>query len=116
MCHHMVDKGYGQVLTNHVVLQGRVGEGLNERVLPSGDRVVSFKVIVDRSPSDTGGKASDMIDCVALSTGLRRKALRLAPGIRVDLEGALRRRFFRAGGALVSRYEVEIHSLTRVQG
>jgi single-strand DNA-binding protein len=110
----MVNKVPIEEPTNQVVLRGRVGEGANERTLPSGDRVVNFRVTVDRVPHDSSGTSSDTIDCVVLTTGLRRKALRLTPGVCVDLEGALRRRFFRSGGALISRYEVEIHSLNRV--
>ena len=109
----MTKKADLEACTNQVVLRGRVGEGASERNLPTGETSVTFRVIVDRQ-GQQGGKPSDTIDCVALSAGLRRKVLKLAPGMYVDLEGALRRRFFRSGGALISRYEVEVRSLTRV--
>lgn len=88
---------------------------MSERTLPSGDQSVSFRVIVDRGTDAAAGKSSDTIDCVAFGGAIRRKVLGLTEGVHVDLEGSLRRRFFRSGGALVSRYEVEIESLTRVQ-
>lgn len=45
----------------------------------------------------------------------RAAALRLAPGDHVEVQGSLRRRFFRAGGAAVSRYEVEAAAVRRVR-
>ncbi len=99
---------------NQIVLRGRLGEGVAERNLVTGEATVTFRVIVDRAQRGRDGKSSDTIDCVALSAALRRKVLKLSPGIHLDIEGALRRRFFRSGGALISRYEVEVHSLTKV--
>ena len=110
----MTKKVATQGCMNQIVLRGRLGEGVGERSLPTGDTTVTFRVIVDREKQGRDGKSSDMIDCVALSAALRRKVLKLTPGIHIDLEGALRRRFFRSGGALISRYEVEVHSLTKV--
>ena len=51
-----------------------------------------------------------------LDAATRRTALRLRPGDLVDVEGALRRRFFGGPGGRQSRYEVEASALRRVSG
>lgn len=94
---------------NRVHLVGRFSGEAQERVLPSGDKVVSFRVVVPREDS-----GADTIDCAAWSGRARRTALSLRPDQVISIEGALRRRFFRAGGSLASRYEVEASLLTRL--
>ena len=98
---------------NEVVLVGRVSGEPAERELPSGDVIVTWRVVVDRPPpraTDTGGRAQsiDTIDCVAWKPGARRTARGYVAGDVVAVEGALRRRFWRGGGALASRCEVEV--------
>jgi len=95
---------------NEVVLQGRVSVAAEERVLPSGDAVWTFRLVVPRG--DQRGRATiDTIDCAVWSGRARRTAAGLAAGDQVSLTGALRRRFFRSGGATVSRVEVEVATL-----
>ncbi|MGB7817881.1 MAG: hypothetical protein WBL35_03990 [Ornithinibacter sp.] len=65
----------------HVV--GRVSGVTDPRALPSGDVVVTVRVVVPREASG------------------------------VEVEGPLRRRFFRAGGSVASRYGVEARRLRR---
>ncbi len=95
-----------------VVLTGRVTTGPEERVLPSGDRVVSFRVSVPRRPTPLGRgsrQRSDWIDCVTGSARCRRSVLRWSVGDVVEVEGVLRRRFLRAPGPAGStRLEVEM--------
>ncbi len=113
---------------NEIRLVGTVSAAPQERVLPSGDRLVALRVVVPR----TGPKRTptsppvDAIDITCWSSATRRTALRLGPGVLVRVEGALRRRFFRTGGGFggsaggasampLSRYEVEVSSISRVK-
>ena len=58
----------------------------------------------------------DTIDVVCWTAATRRTALRLQADDQVELEGALRRRFFGGPGGRQSRYEVEASALRRVSG
>jgi single-strand DNA-binding protein len=109
---------------NEVVLVGRVSAPAVERELPSGDMIMIWRLVVDRPPRRTragvgravGGRSPtiDTLDCVAWTAGLRRTARSLAAGDVVAVEGALRRRFWRAGSAAASRCEVEVLQLRRL--
>jgi single-strand DNA-binding protein len=101
---------------NEVRLVGRVSGVGEQRELPSGDAVVQLRVVVPRpagagSSASSGGSRVDTIDVACWTARTRRSALRLADGATVEVSGALRRRFFRAGAATVSRYEVEASRL-----
>jgi single-strand DNA-binding protein len=105
---------------NEVVLVGRVSGVPEERELPSGDSLVAWRVVVARPAPRRGPPAGvrpttvDTLDCVAWTPALRRTARGLSDGDVVAVEGALRRRFWRAGSAASSRYEVEVSALRRV--
>src|SRR5690606_3333586 len=71
---------------NEVRLAGRISGEPEERVLPSGDRVVVFRVVVARE----GGRP-DTIDCAAFRGDLRRKLRGWTAGDVVELDGSLRR-------------------------
>ena len=107
-----------QVTRNEVLLVGRVSGTPQERELPSGDVLVAWRVVVDRPPGrrPTTGRSPtiDTVDCVAWSGAVRRTARGLGDGDVVSLQGALRRRFWRAGPGAASRTEVEVESLRRV--
>lgn len=97
---------------NEVLLVGRVSAAPEERTLPSGDVLLSWRVVVDRAPSNRAAAPRavtvDVVDCVAWAAGPRRTAGSWALGDVVQVEGALRRRFWRAPGGAASRYEVEV--------
>lgn len=102
---------------NTVSLAGRVSSQPLERELPSGDRVVTFRLVMgrDRTPMTARSKqVSDWVDCAAWAGQVRRRVATWEVGDRVELEGALRRRFFRDGGGAASRLEVEVLSARRV--
>lgn len=94
--------------TNRVQLQGRLSRPPEEKLLPSGDRMWSFRVVVPRE--DGGRPGVDWVDCAVWGGRLRRTVATWAEGDVVEVHGALRRRFFRAGGQPVSRVEVEATS------
>ena len=111
---------------NEVGLVGRLSAQAEDRELPSGDHIVTLRVVVPRkggrarraSPEGGGPRSPgvDTIDVVCWSAATRRAALRLRPGDIVELDGALRRRFFGGPTGRQSRYEVEAAALRRVGG
>ena len=56
----------------------------------------------------------DTIDVTCWTSITRRVAEKLGPGDVVEVTGALRRRFFRGGGGVQSRYDVEVSALRRM--
>ena len=103
---------------NEVRLVGRLSATPEPRELPSGDHLVSFRVVVDRPASrrSPGGRAVtiDTLECVVWTSALRKAAVAWHPGDVLELEGALRRRFWRTPGGPSSRYEVEVNRARRV--
>lgn len=110
----------GPTHRNEVVLVGRVAAEPSPTQLPSGDEVVSLRLIVERCPpapreqSTIRGPGVDTLDCSAWRPGIRRTVLRWGPGDVVEVTGALRRRFRRTESGPVSRWEVEIAGARRV--
>lgn len=100
---------------NCVELVGRLAAPAAERVLPSGDRLVQFRLVVSR-PARGHGVAVDTVDCAAWTATLRRKVQAWQEGDLIGVTGALRRRFWRsAAGSPASRYEVEVGAARRVR-
>jgi single-strand DNA-binding protein len=94
---------------NVVSLSGRLSAPVQSRTLPSGDELVSFRVIVRRLE---GGV--DTLDCVAFRADVRRRAQSWGSGDRLEIDGVLRRRFWRGSAGPVSRTEVEVRTARRV--
>jgi len=92
--------------SNRVSLVGRLARAAAERELPSGDLLCTFRLVVARDGERPGPRV-DALECVTWSARLRRSVRTWRPGDVVQVEGSLRRRFFRAGGAVASRVEVE---------
>ena len=100
---------------NTVTLVGRVSAAPESRDLPSGDRLVTLRVVVDRPPARGSTKrVVDVIDVACWSKRTQRTATSVGPDETVRVEGALRRRFFATGAGRASRYEVEAARLVRV--
>ncbi|GAA3532360.1 hypothetical protein GCM10022234_31680 [Aeromicrobium panaciterrae] len=101
---------------NHVTLAGRVSASPEAHILPSGDEVVSFRLIVPRSAAARrrSKQPVDTIDCAAWTSALRRAVRRLEPGTEVVVTGELRRRFSRGPAGPISRVTVELDSCERV--
>jgi single-strand DNA-binding protein len=99
---------------NEVLLVGRLSAAPEVRVLPSGDEITTWRLVVARDDVAEGRAAQDTIDCTAWSSRTRRSASSWAPGDVVEVEGALRRRFWKTPAALASRCEVEVSRVRRV--
>ncbi len=96
---------------NVVALRGRVLRDPVERELPSGDLIVKVRLGVGRDPTArhrSTKQTSDWVDCIAWTSRLRRTTGCWAPGDQVLVEGALRRRFYRAGPTTATSLEVEL--------
>lgn len=105
---------------NEVQLRGRLSAVPEARALPSGDMVVTLRLVVPRVPgrrrgtTGTGRSATvDTIDCTLWRADLRRRAVRWGPGDQVVVSGSLRRRFWRGQGQTRSRYDVEVVTARR---
>lgn len=97
---------------NEVRLVGRVSGPPESKELPSGDVVVQLRVVVGRPPSERKTQV-DTIDASCWTPTARRAALRQHEGDVVEVAGALRRRFYRAGATTQSRYDVEAMTVRR---
>ncbi len=100
---------------NLVTLVGRVSAAPERRTMPSGDELVTLRLVVDRAAPSSGGKRTvDVIDVACWSKRTQRTTRGLAPGDALRVEGSLRRRFFATGAGRASRYEVEADRLVRL--
>lgn len=95
---------------NCVRLVGRVSAAPEARELPSGDRLVTFRLVVPRPPAAMAhsGVSVDTFDCAVWKPALQQRVLRWEGGESVSLAGALRRRFWRGVAGAASRTEVEV--------
>lgn len=94
---------------NDVALRGWVTTCATERELPSGDIVVQFRIAITRPE---GGV--DTIDLESWSAKSRRTALSLKDGEWVEIQGAIRRRFWKSGQGLASRWQVVTNEIKRL--
>lgn len=100
---------------NEVTLCGRVSADPEVRELPSGDELVTFRVVVPRGEDAAGRRRVDVLDCAAWSARLRRSTRSWRAGDVVEVSGAVRRRFFRGARGPASRVEIEVAAARRVR-
>ena len=91
---------------NDVVLRGKMSAPAELRTLPSGDLLISFRLIVKRPKPREGGRTVDVLPCISYDRALRRRAAAWQPGDLIEVEGALQRRFWRTGTGTASMCEV----------
>ena len=94
---------------NLVKLRCRISGEKREKVLPSGDSVLEFRLVVKRD--DDG---YDTLDIAAWKAAIRKRALALADQEWVEVTGVIRRRFWNSPGGLSSRWQVEARELVRL--
>ncbi|MDP9453578.1 MAG: single-stranded DNA-binding protein [Actinomycetota bacterium] len=84
---------------NLVLLRGRLSRAPEQRLLPSGDHLVTYEVTVPRPEGRAESVPVSWMEAPA-------SAAELAVDEEVVVIGRVRRRFFRAGGTTQSRTEV----------
>ena len=101
---------------NEVRIVGRLGQNVNQRDLPSGDLMVCFSIVVDRAALKSSSRVKvDTIVCQATTKSVVSRLDSLEAGQWVQVEGVLRRRFWRSGAGLGSAMEVEVRRLVRAR-
>ena len=95
-------------------LTDALGCGLQALGVPECTRLLGPDAPGAVVPHGVRATTVDTIDCVAWTSGPRRKASQFVAGDVVSVGGALRRRFWRAGAGAVSRCEVEVTAVRRV--
>lgn len=99
--------------SNSVHLVGRVTSIAEDIQLPSDTILTRFRIVVPRAKPTTKTTV-DTIDLVAMKAGLQKRARTLVVGEIVEVEGEIRRRFWKAGMSVASRVEIEISSLSKL--
>jgi len=95
---------------NDVLLRGRVSREAVEKELPSGDKVVEFRLIITREKLS----GVDTLDIGAWSAKARRSALTLKADEWIEISGSIHRRFWSAPTGLASRWQVEAAEISRI--
>lgn len=93
---------------NEVCLVGRVSADPESRELPSGDVLWLFRLVVRRPEGAVTRQTVDVLECCAWTARAQRTVRGWHEGDHVELEGAVRRRFFRTGAGTASRFEIEM--------
>ena len=99
---------------NEVFLEGRVSSLPTEKLLPSGDTVTEFRIVIDRKNPKGEKREVDTLDIAVWLAKTRKKAMTLQIDDWVSIDGAIRRRFWKAPTGLASRWQVEASQLRRL--
>lgn len=98
---------------NSVHLIGRLAAAPEVREMPSGDVAVVWRLVVDRARPGARGRV-DTVACIAWAAAPRRAAMRWRADDIVEVDGALRRRFWRTPTGAASRHEIEVLRARRI--
>jgi single-strand DNA-binding protein len=100
---------------NKVSLVGRLSGEVKEKILPSGSKVVEFRLIIEREKDLSGSKQLvDTIDIATWSAVGRKSALKLNENAWISVSGAIRRRFWQSPTGLASRWQVEASEIKSI--
>jgi len=100
---------------NQVELVGRLSGAAQEKVLPSGSKVVEFRLIIEREKDRSGSKQLvDTIDIATWSAVGRKSALKLDENAWISVNGSIRRRFWQSPTGLASRWQVEASEIKSI--
>jgi single-strand DNA-binding protein len=95
---------------NDLLLRGRVSAPATSKELPSGDKVVEFRLIITR----TEREGVDTLDIAAWSAKSRKIALTLAGDEWVEISGSIHRRFWQSPTGVASRWQIEADEILRL--
>ena len=95
---------------NDVLLRGRVSAEATSKELPSGDKVVEFRLIITREERE----GVDTLDIAAWSAKSRKIALALQPDEWVEISGSIHRRFWQGPAGVASRWQVVAAEIVRL--
>jgi single-strand DNA-binding protein len=95
---------------NDLLLRGRVSAPATVKELPSGDKVVEFRLIVSRIDRD----GVDTLDIAAWSGKSRKTALSLKSDEWIEVSGSVHRRFWQSPAGLASRWQIEASEICRL--
>jgi single-strand DNA-binding protein len=98
------------VAVNEVRLVGRLSRDPEMRVLPSGDQMWTFRVVVPRAPGGRTKQSVDVLDCAVWGGRVRASVASWSADDVVEVAGPMRKRFFSSGAGPASRVEVEVTS------
>jgi len=100
---------------NQVSLVGRLSGVAKEKILPSGSKVVEFRLVIEREQDRSSSKKLvDTIDIATWSAVGRRSALKLGENSWISVNGAIRRRFWQSPSGLASRWQVEASEIISI--
>ncbi len=95
---------------NDVLLRGRVSAQATTKEMPSGDKVVEFRLIVSREHRE----GVDTLDIGAWSAKCRKAALTLKSEEWIEISGSIHRRFWQSPTGVASRWQVEAAEIVRL--
>lgn len=98
---------------NYVFLRGRLATEAEEKELPSGDLMTVFRLTVSRPAGDR--VRVDSLECVTTRARARKALTRARPGDELEVQGSLRRRFWRSPAGPASRYSVDAETVRTVR-
>ena len=95
---------------NDLLLRGRISAPATTKELPSGDKVVEFRLIVTRAERE----GVDTLDIAAWSAKMRKVALTLQGDEWVEISGSIHRRFWQSPTGVASRWQIEAAEIVRL--
>ncbi|MCX6444482.1 MAG: single-stranded DNA-binding protein [Actinobacteria bacterium] len=95
---------------NDVLLRGRVSAEATTKEMPSGDKVVEFRLIVSREHRE----GVDTLDIGAWSAKSRKAALSLKSEEWIEIVGSIHRRFWQSPTGVASRWQIEAAEIVRL--
>lgn len=95
---------------NDLLLRGRVSAQATSKELPSGDKVVEFRLIVTRAERE----GIDTLEIAAWSAKTRKIALTLEGDEWVEIAGSIHRRFWQSPTGVASRWQVAADEIVRI--
>jgi single-strand DNA-binding protein len=95
---------------NDLLLRGRVSAPATTKELPSGDKVVEFRLIISRAQRE----GVDTLDIAVWSAKMRKVALTLEGDEWVEVSGSIHRRFWQSPAGVASRWQIEAAEILRL--